>query len=243
MTAALAPAPIASSSPAAAPAKKSWTCWPRWCRKSSRSYRLAVCASVGLLTAEQAAKIKAAGIDRVNHNLNSSRRFYPTICTTHTYDERLATLETVRAAGLEICSGGIIGMGEDDADVVDLALAFGRLKVEATPINFLQPIHGTPLAGTWRLNPRDRLKREPLPPRESEVRAPHRRGPRDAPRPLAAAGPVPRQLDLRRRLPYYRRPTARRRFPHDSGDGVYGDEVAGRHGEVKSGRWTVDSGN
>jgi biotin synthase len=121
-------------------------------------YGLMVCASVGLLTPQQASLLKTGGVDRVNHNLNTSRRFYPTICTTHTYQERLDTLQVVRRAGLEICSGGIIGMGEEDADVVDLALELGRLKVEATPINFLQPIAGTPLAGTWRLSPRYCLK-------------------------------------------------------------------------------------
>jgi biotin synthase len=123
-----------------------------------QEHRLAICASVGLLTPEQAAKIKAAGVDRVNHNLNTSRCFYPQICSTHSFDERVATLEAVRRAGLEICSGGIVGMGEDEADVVDLALQLGRLAVEATPINFLQPIPGTPLAGTRRLNPRYCLK-------------------------------------------------------------------------------------
>jgi biotin synthase len=121
-------------------------------------YGLAICASVGLLTAEQAALLKAGGVDRVNHNLNTGRRFYPKICSTHTYQERLDTLKTVRRAGLEICSGGIVGMGEEDVDVVELALELGRLKVEAVPINFLQPIAGTPLAGKWQLNPRYCLK-------------------------------------------------------------------------------------
>jgi biotin synthase len=121
-------------------------------------YHLAICASVGLLTVEQATKIKTAGVDRVNHNLNTSRRFYPQICSTHSYEDRLATLRTVREAGLQICSGGIVGMGEEAADVVDLALELGRLEVEATPINFLQPIPGTPLASTRRLNPRYCLK-------------------------------------------------------------------------------------
>ena len=121
-------------------------------------YGLAVCASVGLLSTEQASLLKAGGVDRVNHNLNTSRRFYPKICSTHTYQERLDTLRVVRDAGLEICSGGIVGMGEKDIDVVELALELGRLRVEATPINFLQPIDGTPLARTWRLNPRYCLK-------------------------------------------------------------------------------------
>ena len=123
-----------------------------------QKHRLAVCASVGLLTPQQAAKIKSAGVDRVNHNLNTSRRFYPLICSTHSFDERLATLGAVRLAGLEICSGGIVGMGEDEADVVDLALQLGRLRVEATPINFLLPIPGITLAGAKKLNPRYCLK-------------------------------------------------------------------------------------
>ena len=73
-----------------------------------------ICTSVGLLTSEQAARLKACGVDRVNHNLNTSRRFYPEICTTHSYDDRVETLRAVRDAGLEVCSGGIIGMGETD---------------------------------------------------------------------------------------------------------------------------------
>jgi len=123
-----------------------------------RRHRLKVCLSPGLLTPEQAAQLKAAGVDRINHNLNTGRNFYSNICTTHTYDDRLATLRSVRAAGMEICSGGIVGMGEQDTDVVDLAMRLGELKIEAVPVNFLQPIEGTPLEGTWRLNPRYCLK-------------------------------------------------------------------------------------
>lgn len=106
---------------------------------------LKICASVGLLTQEQAATLKEAGVDRVNHNLNTSEQFYPAICSTHSYRERLETLGRVRAAGLEICSGGIVGMGEEDADVVELALRLGEFEVEAVPVNFLLPIPGTPL--------------------------------------------------------------------------------------------------
>jgi len=126
--------------------------------KIKAKHSLVICASVGLLSDKQAARLKGAGVDRVNHNLNTSRQFYPKICTTHTYQERLDTLEAIRRAGLEICSGGLFGMGEDDADVVDLALELGRLKVEAVPVNFLMPIAGTPLAGKCRLNPRYCLK-------------------------------------------------------------------------------------
>ncbi|NQT16581.1 MAG: biotin synthase BioB [Planctomycetes bacterium] len=121
-------------------------------------YGLKICVSPGLLTHEQAVRLKACGVARVNHNLNTSERFYPKICTTHTYQQRLATLDAVRQAGLEICSGGIVGMGEDDVDVVELALRFGRLRVEAVPVNFLIPIPGTPLCATSALNPRYCLK-------------------------------------------------------------------------------------
>lgn len=122
------------------------------------AHGLKICFSVGLLSLEQAKKLKAAGVDRVNHNLNTSERFYPKICTTHAYRDRLATLEAVRRAGLEICSGGIVGMGEDDADVVELALRLGGLRAEATPINFLIPIPGIALEGVRRLDPRYCLK-------------------------------------------------------------------------------------
>jgi biotin synthase len=119
---------------------------------------LKICVSPGLLRGQHAARLKTAGVDRVNHNLNTSARFYPRICTTHSYQDRLDTLAAVRAAGMEICSGGIIGMGEDDEDVVELALRLGELAAEAVPINFLQPIPGTPLEGVRRLNPRYCLK-------------------------------------------------------------------------------------
>lgn len=121
-------------------------------------HRLRVCVSPGLLTAEQARRLKQCGVDRVNHNLNTSERFYPRICTTHTYQDRLDTLRAARAAGLEICSGGIVGMGEEPGDVVDMALELGRLGAEAVPVNFLNPILGTPLEGVRRLEPRYCLK-------------------------------------------------------------------------------------
>ena len=123
-----------------------------------QAHDLKICVSPGLLTPDQAARLKACGVSRVNHNLNTSERFYPRICTTHTYRERLATLRAVREAGLEICSGGIVGLGEDDVDVVELALRLGELDVEAVPVNFLIPIPGTPLESARNLNPRYCLK-------------------------------------------------------------------------------------
>jgi len=119
---------------------------------------LKFCASVGLLSASQARRLKAAGVDRINHNLNTSRRFYGRICTTHSYDDRLATLRVVREAGLELCSGVIVGMGEGEEDVVEMALTLGRLEPAAVPVNFLLPIRGTPLEGVRRLDARYCLK-------------------------------------------------------------------------------------
>jgi len=119
---------------------------------------LELCLSLGLMSREQADTLKAAGAGWINHNLNTSRRFYPKICTTHSWDDRVATIENVRAAGLATCSGGIVGMGEDDDDILDLAYATRRLEIDSVPINFLNPIAGTPLAGTHELTPAKCLK-------------------------------------------------------------------------------------
>ena len=126
--------------------------------KIKAKYPLHVCCSLGLLEPEQASALKQAGVDRINHNLNTSRRFHPNICTTHTYEDRLKTLQTVRAAGLEICCGVIVGMGEKDEDVVDVAMVLQKLGVDSIPVNFLNPIPGTPLEGVRLLNPRYCLK-------------------------------------------------------------------------------------
>jgi biotin synthase len=121
-------------------------------------YDLEVCACLGLLTEEQARRLAACGVNKVNHNLNTSEAFYSQICTTHTFQDRLATLRAVRAAGLALCSGGIVGMGERDEDVVEMAFALRELGVESIPVNFLIDIHGTPLGGMKQLNPRYCLK-------------------------------------------------------------------------------------
>jgi len=121
-------------------------------------YDLKVCASLGLLTQEQADRLKACGVDRVNHNLNTSPEFHGEICSTHAYQDRINTLRAVRNAGMEICSGGIVGMGEADTDIVRMAFELRDENVESIPINFLNPIDGTPLEGVNRLNPRYCLK-------------------------------------------------------------------------------------
>jgi biotin synthase len=121
-------------------------------------YDIKVCTSLGLLTPEQARRLKACGVDRINHNLNTSPDFYEKICSTHTFQDRLDTLHAVRDAGLELCSGGIVGMGERPRDIVSMALALRDVGVESIPINFLIAIDGTPLAGKRDLNPRYCLK-------------------------------------------------------------------------------------
>jgi biotin synthase len=123
-----------------------------------QQFKLKICACLGLLTPEQAMRLKECGVDRVNHNLNTSDTFYGEICTTHTFGDRLATLRAVRDAGMEMCSGGIIGMGERRQDVVELAITLRDLGVQSIPVNFLNPIDGTPLAGRSDLNPRYCLK-------------------------------------------------------------------------------------
>ena len=95
-----------------------------------------LCCSIGFLTEKQARMLKEAGLDRINHNLNSSRAFYPNICSTHTFDQRVANIKMLQGLGYEICSGGIIGMGESKEDVVDMLLELREINPEAIPINF-----------------------------------------------------------------------------------------------------------
>ena len=104
-----------------------------------------LCCSIGFLTEHQAKVLKEAGLDRINHNLNSSRNYYPNICSTHTFDQRVTNIRMLQGLGYEICSGGIIGMGEAKEDVVDMLMELREIQPEALPINFLLPIPGTPL--------------------------------------------------------------------------------------------------
>ena len=105
-----------------------------------------LCCSIGFLTKHQAKVLKEAGLDRINHNLNSSRSFYPEICTTHTYDQRVNNIKMLQSLGFEICSGGIVGMGESKEDIVDMLMDLREINPESVPINFLLPIPGTKLA-------------------------------------------------------------------------------------------------
>jgi biotin synthase len=121
-------------------------------------YGLHVCASLGLLTQPLADRLKACGVDRINHNLNTGPEYYSSICSTHSYQDRIETLRAVRRAGMELCSGGIIGMGERDEDLVQMAIELREIGVESIPLNFLNAIDGTPLEGCQPLNPRHCLK-------------------------------------------------------------------------------------
>ena len=115
---------------------------------------LRLCASLGELTDAQARQLLAAGITRYNHNLETSRSFYPTVVTSHTYDDRLATLAAARRAGLGLCCGGIFGIGESWDDRVELALTLrDEVAPDIVPLNFLHPIPGTPLENSVPLQP------------------------------------------------------------------------------------------
>lgn len=119
---------------------------------------LEICLSLGIMDEEQARTLKAAGVGWINHNLNTSRRFHPEICSTHTYEDRVNTVQNVKRAGLSTCSGGIIGMGETDEDIVELAYAVRALAIDSVPVNFLHPIDGTPLGKRRDFSPTRGLK-------------------------------------------------------------------------------------
>ncbi|HYV96509.1 MAG TPA: biotin synthase BioB [Gemmatimonadaceae bacterium] len=127
-------------------------------REVKERHDIHVCTCLGLLSEEQVGQLEAAGVDQVNHNLNSSARFTSEIVSTHTYDDRKATVERVARTRMKTCSGGILGMGESDDDVIDLALSLRELGVQSVPVNFLIPIAGTPLAAEHHLDPRRCLR-------------------------------------------------------------------------------------
>ncbi|HVT90564.1 MAG TPA: biotin synthase BioB [Tepidisphaeraceae bacterium] len=116
------------------------------------------CATLGALTPETAKFLHDCGIRRINHNLETSERHYPNIVSTHPYSERVNTLRIAKEAGLSLCSGGIFGMGEVWIDRLDMLFTLRDLGVDVVPINFLNAIHGTPLAGQEKLPPMECLK-------------------------------------------------------------------------------------
>jgi biotin synthase len=119
---------------------------------------LKICACLGLLNEEQVLRLKDAGVETVNHNLNTSANYTPEIVNTHTFEDRVNTVEAVKKAGMKTCSGGILGMGESHDDVIDLALSLRELEVKSVPVNFLIPVPGTTLEGVRQLDPRQCLR-------------------------------------------------------------------------------------
>ncbi len=118
---------------------------------------LAPCATLGTLTRDQLLYLKDAGLNRFHHNIETSRDYFPKICTTHTFDDRLEVLQCARSLGLSTCSGGIIGMGESMEDRIKMAFSLRELGVDSVPINFLMPIKGTPLERVTPITPLEAL--------------------------------------------------------------------------------------
>lgn len=127
-------------------------------REIRSRHDLKICACLGLLTAEQTVRLAEAGVETVNHNLNTSESHHDEVVTTHTFGDRVATVRNVQAAGIKTCSGGIIGMGESDEDVIDLALTLRAMDVRSVPVNFLIPVPGTPFESVRGLDPRRCLR-------------------------------------------------------------------------------------
>ncbi len=122
-------------------------------KEIKETYGLKVCACLGILKPEQAKRLKEAGVDRYNHNLNTSKNHHDSITTSHTYDDRVNTVVTAKESGLSPCSGVIVGMKESVQDVVDMAKSLRALDADSIPVNFLHAIDGTPLEGVDELNP------------------------------------------------------------------------------------------
>ena len=112
-----------------------------------------LCASLGLLTEAKAQRLASSGVDRFNHNLETSERHYATIVSTHTWQDRVTTVKLAKAAGMDTCVGGIVGLGESEEDLLDLAFALRDLDVDSVPVNFLDARPGTPLAGSPLVEP------------------------------------------------------------------------------------------
>jgi len=127
-------------------------------RKITESLPVKVCVSIGSIDEGDLRILKESGVDRVNHNLESSERHFTNIVTTHPWKERYETIKKIQSVGLSTCCGGIFGIGETDEDIVDLADTYRQLKVDSIPLNFLIPIPGTPLAKNRQLTPQKCLK-------------------------------------------------------------------------------------
>lgn len=127
-------------------------------KEIKKTTSLKVDASLGCISCEDAILLRKAGLDRYHHNLETSPRFFPRICTTHSFEDRLATLENVKKAGLELCTGGLFGLGESWEDRIKLAFIIKKYDPVSVPLNFLFPIPNTPLENANYLTPKEILK-------------------------------------------------------------------------------------
>jgi biotin synthase len=126
--------------------------------KKVRGLGLLPCATLGLLDKDELTMLRDSGLERYHHNLETSKGFFPRICSTHTYRDKLKTIGAAKVAGLSVCSGGIFGLGETWEDRIDMALALRELDVDSVPVNFLIPVNGTPLGNAAPLHPFEALK-------------------------------------------------------------------------------------
>ncbi len=122
-------------------------------RRIKETVGISICTSLGFLDEASAKALKEAGVNRYNHNFNASPSYYSRICTTHTFQDRLETLRQARRAGMELCCGAIFGMGESEEDIIDTSLALKELSPNSIPVNFFNPVPGTPFAGISYLTP------------------------------------------------------------------------------------------
>ncbi len=123
-----------------------------------RNIGLLPCATLGMLDIEELRQLKDAGLNRYHHNLETSESFFSEVCSTHTYRDKIKTIESAKSLGLSICSGGIFGLGESWDDRIEMAFALKEIGVDSVPVNFLTPVSGTPLGHQGLLNPLDALK-------------------------------------------------------------------------------------
>ena len=181
---------------------------------------ISLCASHGLISKKHCEQLKAAGVSRYHNNLETSRRNFPNVCTTHTYDDKLQTIKWALEAGLEVCSGGIMGLGETMEDRIDMYMDIAALGIKSMPVNFLTPIPGTPYADMTPLGGRTAAHRGPGAVHHAGRLRPHRR------RQEYHEGPRQENLHVRsecrhlRRYAYHRRRHHPGRPGHAGGTGI-----------------------
>ncbi len=124
-------------------------------REIRKNTDISVCASFGLLNEEQYRKLKDAGVARIHNNIETSENNFPNVCTTHTFSDKINAIKAAQKAGLDICSGGIMGLGENNEDRVDMAFTLRELNVKSIPVNMLNPIPGTPFENNKKLTEKD----------------------------------------------------------------------------------------